>query len=82
MRTNGYFRSKERTKRLKKINNQHCYFVEHKHWDDPKSFLKRSYLSGRRKTAKLGTNHIIRHMENVPNYAGYRKSFDYWWELF
>lgn len=77
MRANGYFRSKERTKRLKRLENQHCYFVQHKRWNDPDSFLRRLYLSGMRGAFKHQTSHVVRHAKDVSNYAGYRRLSTY-----
>lgn len=77
MRTNGYLRSKERKHRLEKLFKQKAWLVYRERWDDPKSRLVRSYLSGKRGYAKERTSEKVRHAEDIPNYSGYRRFFGY-----
>lgn len=82
MKSNGYFRSKERTRRLKRLAEHGCYFVQHKEWGNSDSRLIRIYMSGKRKFAKSRTNGTVRHADSVPNYSGYRKASEYLYVLF
>lgn len=82
MKSNGYYRSKVRNEKLKKLDEQHCYFVVHEKWDDSESRMLRFYLSGRRGFAKEQTNKAVRRAHTVSNHSGYRKFFDYFGTVF
>lgn len=79
MRTNGYYRSKKRNSKLKKLRDENCYFVQP---NIPDEYLKHIYLSGKRKICKKATNKVVRKAEINPNYSGYRKASEYWLVLF
>lgn len=79
MRTNGYYRSKKRNSKLKKLRDEHCYFVQP---NIPDEYLKHIYLSGKRKVCKKATNKVVRHNDEVPSHSGYRKASEYWYVLF
>lgn len=82
MKSNGYYRSKVRNEKLKRLEKQRSYFVKHEDWRDPESRLIRFYLSSRRGYAKKQTNRAVRHAHTVSDHSGYRKHFDYWWTVF
>lgn len=82
MKSNGYYRSKVRNEKLRKLEEQHCYFVKREDWRDPESRLLRFYLSSRRAFAKKQTNKAVRRAHTVPNHSGYRKLFDYFGTVF
>jgi hypothetical protein len=43
--------------------------------------LKRLYKTRYAKYCRKVANHKVRHTEDVPQYGGYRKAFEYWWMI-
>jgi hypothetical protein len=58
------------------------YFIYVKVDEHGKKYIKKIYLTGSRKLAKKLTNRKVRHMDSVPNHAGYRKTIPYDYILF
>ncbi len=50
------------------------------HADD--AFLKRYYRSHYAQYARVTANRKVRRTRNVPQYSGYRKVYDFWWEIY
>ena len=50
------------------------------HADD--AFLKRYYRSRYAKYARVQSNRKVRRTRNVPQHCGYRRVFDFWWEIY
>ena len=82
MKSNGYYRSKVRNEKLKRLEKQRSYFVNREDWRDPESRLIRFYLSSRRGFAKEQTNKAVRRTHTVSDHSGYRKLFDYFGTVF
>lgn len=49
------------------------------HADD--AFLKRIYRSPYAKYARMRSNRKVRHAADVPPHCGYRRVYDFWWEI-
>lgn len=81
---NRYYSDKKAKNRLKKLHEQGVYSVyKAKNKDNGKEYLYKFYLSGRKKMAKKQTNKKVRNRNNFPlKGAGYRKVYDYWWEVY
>ncbi len=81
---NRYYSDKKAKNRLKKLYEQGVYSVyKAKNKDTGKEYLYKFYLSGRKKMAKKQTNKKVRNKNNFPlKGAGYRKVYDYWWEVY
>lgn len=67
------------SRKLNRLKRSHSYFVY-----NHKNYLKRFYLSGKRKFCKKATNKIVRHYCDLSSRdkSYYRKLYDYWWTLF
>lgn len=50
------------------------------HADD--AYLKRYYRSRYAKYARVMSNRKVRRTRNVPQHCGYRRVFDFWWEIY
>lgn len=85
------FQDKKHKKRLKALS-KHTFGVawevgvKDDEWmwsrDYKKSYIKRYYISGRKKYAKFRTNRATRHYKGDLNHpSDYQKLYDYWWEI-
>ena len=80
-RINKYYRKRIDKKKLKKLNKYPWWWIAY--FDDEKGFYKRYYLSERKKFIKKCSNKKVRKSVNFSlKGAGYRKCYDFWWELF
>lgn len=78
IRLNKYERKKINKKQLKKLRNEIWWGVY-----DNGEYLKRCYLSRRKKNAKRASNRKVRRYKGeISNGGHYRKFYDYWWEVF
>lgn len=50
------------------------------HADD--AFLKRFYRSPYAKYARTRSNRKVRRTTDVPQYGGYRRIYDFWWDIY
>lgn len=76
---NKYKRKRITQKKIKKINNILWWASSF----EKEGYYKRYYYSGRKKYAKHCSNKIIRHTSDFPlKGGGYKKAFDYWWNIF
>lgn len=79
-RINKYYRKRIDKKKLEKLDKYSWWAV---YFDDKKGFYKRYYLSGRKKFIRKCSNKKVRKSVGFSlKGAGYRKCYDFWWELF
>ena len=85
------FQDEKHKKRLKALS-KHTFGVAYEvglkedefwwHRDYTKSYMKRIYISGRKKYAKFRTNRTTRHYKGDLNHpSDYQKLYDYWWDV-
>ena len=81
---NRYDRKRITQKKMKKLHDNDCYFVDLKEDSEGDENYQPLHLSGCRKYAKRRTNRILRKSRNDFNLRGcaYRRKFDYWYTLF
>ena len=87
MKSNGYFRSKERDRRLKKLYDatKSGYGAGAWYNEEKKRYIRcsNSNTTGYTKWLRRLSNRRIRRMKDVTlNNGQYKKVFDYWWELY
>lgn len=84
MKSNGYFRSKERYKRLKHLYEETKHSYGSGVWyDNEKKRFIRAYRGSRSKYLKqLGNRRVRRIKDEDLSNGQYKKVFDYWWELY
>ena len=78
-------RSRETQLRLRKLASETSYwFGSGAYYDEDKGRYKRYYShggSGYPKWLRTVANRKVRRAKNVPQGGGYRRVYDYWWEL-
>ena len=81
----SYHRSRETRRRLRKLSrNSPGYSPSGAWYNEEKGRYIRFYARGSHGSTKwLRTvaNHKVRRAKNVPQGGGYRRVYDYWWEL-
>ena len=79
----GYRGSKERNRRLKKLSRITKGYYCAAWYDEDKKRYVRYYRGKRSKYLKTRSNRNFRHdrTKDIQN-CGYRKTFDFWWELY
>lgn len=79
-----YYLDKKAEKRMKKLHEIGVYQVyEAINEDTGEKYMDKFYLSGRKGFAKRQSNKKVRKSNNFPlKGGGYRKVYDYWWEVF
>ena len=87
MKSNGYFRSKERNKRLKKLYSETKNSYGEGAWydEEKKRYIKcsSSNTTGYTKWLRRLSNRRVRKMKDITlNNCQYKKVFDYRWELY
>lgn len=78
-------RSRENRRRLKKLAAATSkWFGSGASYDEERGFYVRYYArggSGYPKWLRTVANRKVRRAKNVPQCGGYRRIYDYWWEL-
>jgi hypothetical protein len=87
-RGTSHFRKAEDRRKAERLARQKAYFSYRYLPDELYSarpvkspYYQRLWLSEQRKAAKHSTNKVCRSCLEIPNYSGYRKLHDYWWDV-
>ena len=79
-RLNKYGRKKITQSKLKKLN-QCTWWVTY--YNENEGYYERCYVSGRKRYAKYCSKRKVRHRNDFALKGnGYRKVYDYWWDVF
>lgn len=83
---NGYRRSKENRRRLKKLyeSTKNSYGAGAWFSDRKQRYIRYapSNTPGYTKYLRRISNRKVRHRKELLNHGAYKKAFDYWWTLF
>ena len=82
---NGVDKEKQRRKTIYEINRRRFYLPSgvYKEERDGKEYYKRYYRGKRSKyLKKLSNKKVRRYNGEISGKGGYKKLFDYWWELY
>ena len=78
----GWKQSRERKRRLIKKFNKRTYYSRRVDFDEKKGRYVKIWDSDRSKHFRRSSNRAVRHYRGeISNYSGYRKIYDFWWNL-
>mgnify|MGYP007070039828 CR=1 FL=1 len=76
-------RSRETKRRLRKLSRETSGIIKGVWYDSDKGrYVRIYYASKYKKWLRVKANRKVRRTKDVPNISGYRKIYNYWWELF